>query len=238
MLLRLRNAAASMSEMTRQQERTANNLANADTVGFRRDRTFTDVLSDRVDAEGNPVSVRATTQWADPQAGALEATGNPLDVALGGEGFFVVTDEAGATRYTRAGRLTTTPDGTLVTPDGFTVQGPDGPIQLPLTGGDVAIAADGTIRVGAQNVGALQVVGFPEGTAFERLDGATFATDAAPERLDAPDVRQGFVEGSNVNPLSEMSDMITHFRLFESQQKMLQTTDQTLGAITRDLGKF
>jgi flagellar basal-body rod protein FlgF/flagellar basal-body rod protein FlgG len=51
-------------------------------------------------------------------------------------------------------------------------------------------------------------------------------------------VRQGFIETSNVNPLSEMTDMITHFRLFESQQKMLQTTDQTLGAITRDLGTF
>ncbi|MEP0549120.1 MAG: flagellar hook-basal body protein [Rhodothermales bacterium] len=238
MLLRLRNAAASMSEMNRQQERTANNLANANTVGFRRDRTFTDVLSNRIDAEGNPISRRTTTQWADSQQGAFEATGNPLDVALGGEGFLVVTDDAGATRYTRAGRLTPMPDGTLMTPDGFTVQGADGPIQLPPTGGDIAITAEGAIRVGGEQVGALQLVGFPEGTAFERLDGATFATNAAPEPLAEPDVRQGFIETSNVNPLAEMTDMITHFRLFESQQKMLQTTDQTLGAITRDLGTF
>ncbi len=238
MLLRLRNAAASMSEMNRQQERTANNLANANTVGFRRDRTFTDVLSRRIDEEGNPVSQRTATQWSDPQRGAFETTGNPLDVALGGEGFFVVTDEAGATRYTRAGRLTPTSDGTLVTPDGFTMQGTDGPLQLPTDGGPIAITADGTITVGEQEVGTLRTVQFAEDTAFERLDGATFGTDAEPEPLDAPDIRSGVVEMSNVNPMSEMTDMITHFRLFESQQKMLQTTDQALGAVTRDLGKF
>ena len=77
MLLRLRNAAASMTEMIRQQERTANNLANADTVGYRRDRTFTEVISNLEDAERNPTSQRTVTQWADAQAGSLEATGQP-----------------------------------------------------------------------------------------------------------------------------------------------------------------
>lgn len=238
MLFRLRNAAVSMSEMNRQQERTSNNLANANTVGFRRDRTFTDVLSRQIDEEGNPTSQRTSTQWADPRRGVFETTGNPLDVALGGEGFFVVTDEAGATRYTRAGRLAPMPDGTLTTPDGFTVEGANGRLQLPAGGGDIVIAADGSIRVGEQEIGAFRLVQFAEGTDFERLDGATFVTDAEPEPLETADVRQGVVELSNVNPMSEMTDMITHFRLFESQQKMLQTTDQALAIVTRDLGKF
>lgn len=238
MLLRLRNAAASMSEMARQQDRTANNLANANTVGYRRDRTFVEALRNRVDVEGNPTSLRATTQWSDPAAGALEATGNPLDVALGGEGYFVVTDDAGATRYTRAGRFTVSPDGALTTASGFTVQGLDGPLRLPLEGGAVEINTDGEIRVDGEAVGSLRVVTFPEGSPMERLDGATFVSEAGPEPVDAPRVQQGFVEASNVNPLSEMTDMIAHFRLFESQQKMMQTTDQALGAITRDLGRF
>jgi flagellar basal-body rod protein FlgF/flagellar basal-body rod protein FlgG len=238
MLLRLRNAAASMSEMNRQQERTANNLANANTVGFRRDRTFTEALRNRVDPEGNPTSARALTQWADPLVGTLEATGNPLDVALEGEGFFVVADEGGATRYTRAGRFAPAADGTLVTPEGFTVQGADGPIQLPAGGGEVAINRDGEVRVDGRAVGTLRTVAFPPDAPLERLDGASFVTDAAPEPLAAPAVLQGSVEMSNVNPLTEMSEMITHFRLFESQQKMIQTTDQALGAVTRDLGKF
>ncbi len=238
MLLRLRNAAASMSEMNRQQERTANNLANANTVGFRRDRTFTDVLSRRIDDEGNPVSRRTATAWHDPQRGVFETTGNPLDVALGGDGFFVVTDDAGRARYTRAGRFMPMPDGSLVTQDGFAVEGVDGPLQLPAEGGPIAVTADGTVRVGEQEVGALRVVQFAEGTAFERLDGATFTADAEPEPLEAADVRQGVLELSNVNPMAEMTDMITHFRLFESQQKMLQTTDQALAVVTRDLGKF
>lgn len=227
-----------MSEMNRQQERTANNLANANTVGYRRDRTFTEALRNRVDAAGNPTSVRTLTQWADPLEGTLEATGNPLDAAIEGEGFFVVTDEAGATRYTRAGRFTADANGTLVTPGGFTVQGTDGPIQLPLDGGAIEINRDGEIRVDGTPAGTLRLVRFPPDAPLERLDGASFTTAAAPEPLDAPSVRQGIVEMSNVNPLTEMTEMITHFRLFESQQKMLQTTDQALGAVTRDLGTF
>jgi flagellar basal-body rod protein FlgF/flagellar basal-body rod protein FlgG len=238
MLLRLRNAAASMSEMNRQQERTANNLANANTVGYRRDRTFTEALRNRIDEEGTPTSLRTIEQWTDPSAGTIERTNGPLDVALEGEGFFVVTDDAGATRYTRAGRFASAPDGTLVTAEGFTVQGADGPIQLPLDGGEIAINRDGEIRVGDATVGTLRLAAFPPGTAFERLDAATFATDAEPEPVAVPTVMQGALELSNVNPLSEMTEMIAHFRLFESQQKMIQTTDQALGAVTRDLGQF
>src|SRR5690606_35713907 len=82
MLLRLRTAAASMAMMIRRQERTANNLANADTVGFRRERTFATVLENALDAEGAPRTTRRMGGWADLSAGALEQTGNPLDLAL------------------------------------------------------------------------------------------------------------------------------------------------------------
>ena len=112
-----------------------------------------------------------------------------------------------------------------------------GPLQLP-PGSLIDISAQGDISVDGEPAGSLRIVTFPPDTPLERLNGASFTTNAAPEDLVEPDVRQGFVEKSNVNTLSEMSDMIVQFRLFESQQKMLQTADQTLGTVVRDLGKF
>ena len=239
MLLRLENAASSMGTMNHHQERVANNLANANTVGYKRDRLFTAALNERLDAEGAPRSYRSLTQGGDFAPGALEATGNPLDVALGGEGFFVLTDEAtGADRFTRSGRFTAGPDGTLRTPSGLAVQGEGGPIQLPTgRGGAVEIAKNGEIRVGGQQVGKLRVVRFEDPMQLRRLSEATFAAGgAAPEAAEQPRVLQGQLEGSNVNPVREMTDMIQHFRLFESQQKMLRTTDEVLSKATRDLG--
>ncbi len=241
MLLRLQNAYASMTEMMRRQEQSANNLANAGTVGYKRDRTFTEALNERLDEEFAPRSERAATQWAELAPGSLESTGNPLDVALGGDGFFALLDEAsGASRYTRAGRFTLDSDGMLRDPMGFAVEGENGPIQIPPGSGDIKISKNGDIQAGQQLVGRLRIVRFENPLQLSRLDGAAFdAGNMEPLNVDSsPVVRQGFVETSNVDPVREMTDMIAHFRLFESQQKSLQATDQVLGNITRDLGKF
>ena len=88
-------------------------------------------------------------------------------------------------------------------------------------------------------VGTLRVVIFENPGQLQRLSGAAFdAGGIEPETAENPVVRQGFVEASNVDAVREMADMITFYRQFESQQKMMQTTDQILGAVTRDLGKF
>jgi flagellar basal-body rod protein FlgF len=237
MLLRLQSASSAMTELSRQQDRTANNLANANTVGYRRARTFTEELVQRLDAEGAPTSARTIGQWADAAPGALETTGNPLDLALLGEGFFAVADADGGTRYTRAGRFTTDHEGTLRTPDGLAVLGADGPITLP-PGGPIEVSADGEIRVGNQVAGTLRIVGFPPDALLERTTGAAFVTDAAPEPLDRPQVRQGSVELSNVDAVSEMTEMIAQHRLFESHQKVLHAHDALLGRVTSDLGRF
>lgn len=240
MLLRLQNAFRSMSSMIREQERIANNLANANTIGYRRDRTFTETLDEYIDVEGGPQSVRDMDQWASQEQGAFESTGNPLDVAIDGEGFFVLSDEAtGAMRYTRAGRFTLDSDGMLKDPLGNLVEGEGGPIQIPRNAEQIEIDAAGAIRVDGQQVGQLRIVTFENPMNLQRLDNAAFGAGgmAAIDVEDAA-VRQGFVENSNVNPLAEMTEMITHFRLFESQQKVLQTNDQILGHVTRELGKF
>lgn len=240
MLLRLRNATASMSNMMRQQERIANNLANANTVGYKRDRFFSEALNERLDAEGAPRTDRLSIQGASQEQGALEKTGNPLDVAIDGDGFFVVTDaDTGAARYTRAGHFVSGPDGQLQTPSGQLVEGEGGPIQLPEEGGPIEISASGDIRAGEQRLGRLRVVRFENPEQLTRLDETTFdAAGLVPEDMEQPRVVQGHLESSNVNAVREMTDMITHFRLFESQQKMMRTTDQILGQATKDLGKF
>lgn len=237
MLLRLQNAAAAMTELGRQQDRVANNLANANTTGFKRQRTFTEALAQRLDREGAPASERTTAQWLERRPGVLEPTGNPLDLALQGEGFFVVADAAGALRYTRAGRFAPDAEGTLRTPEGLVVMGTTGPITLP-PGGPVEVDADGTVRAGGLAVGTLRVVRFDDETLLERAEGATFLTDAEPLAVDRPAVRQGFLEASTVDPVAEMTEMIAHVRLFEAHQRVLQTHNDLLGRVAGDLGRF
>ena len=230
-----------MDAMRRQQERVANNLANANTTGYKRDRLFTAALNERLDAEGAPRSDRRFTQGSDFSTGALEETGNPLDMALGGEGFFVTQDAAtGAARYTRAGHFVVGQDGTLRTPGGHAVQGQDGPIEIPMNaGGTVEVSRSGDISVAGRRVGALRVVRFENPQQLERVDQAAFLADgAAPQDVEAPVVLQGKLEMSNVDAVSEMTDMIEHFRLFESQQKVLRTTDSVLSRATQDLGQL
>ena len=239
MLLRLQNSFASMTRIGQEQERTANNLANANTVGFKRDRTFVAAFNERLDNEGAPQSDRMTTQWADMEMGTFEATGNPLDAALRSDGFFVVADENGAERYTRAGRMTPDADGILRDPTGRMIMGENGPIAIPPAGGAITISPNGDVRSGDQLVGKLRVVTFENPMQLERADGATFmAPNQQAIDLDDPNVMQGYIETSNVDVIGAMTEMIQHFRLFETQQKMLQTTDQVLAGVTRDLGRF
>lgn len=228
-----------MTEMVRQQERLANNLANANTVGYKRDRVFVEALNERLDAEGAPRSDRVPTQWADLTQGSLETTGNPLDIALGGDGFFAVTDENGNERFTRAGNFVIGSDRTLRTPEGLAVQGQGGPIQVPQDAGSIQITRTGQLRTNDQTFGQLRVVRFENPMQLQRLDGATFAAgNAAPVEMTDPTVLQGQLESSNVNPVNAMTEMIEHFRLFESQQKMLRSSDQLLGRVASDLGSF
>lgn len=240
MLLRLRNSLSSMNAMIREQERVANNLANINTVGYKRDRTFTQTLDQYTDIEGAPRSDRLSVQWADLTQGALESTGNPLDVAIDGEGFFVFSDDdTGATVYARAGRLNLDTEGTLRDLAGRAVEGEGGPIQVPPSGEAIEISKNGEIRMGSQLLGVLRVVRFENPAQLQRLAGAAFdAAGMEPVPVENPVVIQGYVETSNVDAVREMADMITFYRQFESQQKMMQATDQILGAVTRDLGKF
>jgi flagellar basal-body rod protein FlgF/flagellar basal-body rod protein FlgG len=240
MLLRLENSYQSMTSHVRQVERIANNLANASTIGFRKDRSFVEVLTEGSDAEGAPNSTRRLSHWADHAQGSLQQTDAPLDVAINGEGFFVLSDPAtGQTRYTRAGHFLPDEEGTLRAPNGLIVEGTSGPIEIPQDADVIEIRRDGTVLVDDNEVGALRIVRFDDPSTLRRIDAASFEPDGVePADVEEPIVVQGQLEQSNVDAVREMSELIAYSRLFEAQQKTLSTVDGTLEHATRELSRF
>jgi flagellar basal body rod protein FlgG len=141
----IRSVAAGMLALWQRHEILANNLANISTAGFKRD----DVMR----------GPDGQAQWTDFSQGAIEATGRSLDLALNGDGFFVV-EAPGGTRYTRAAALGVSRQGYLVTPDGLRILGARGPVAVG--SGEVTVTAEGEVREGARALDTLRVVDFPK----------------------------------------------------------------------------
>ena len=223
----------------------ANNLANANTTGFKSD--FAQARSMQAFGEGQPTRVFSMTEHASQNfdSGSLLTTGRPLDVAIKGDGWFAVqTPELSnasalgfgqGEAYSRQGHLRLTEDGTLETSNGDLVLGDNGPIILPLPVSNIQISPDGTIMVqpeGAPNieqvdVGRIKLVN-PDVRLLEKgADGLFRRKDGQVELSDANvQVQGGALESSNVNPLSEMTDMIALQRQFEMQLKLMKTAEE------------
>jgi flagellar basal-body rod protein FlgF len=200
-------------------DRLAADLANVGTAGYKTERDARFVAErDRFTAAlDSAVDVAPGGSRIDFRQGALATTGRDLDVAIKGNGFFVVETPNGP-RYTRNGAFTRQGDGTLTTMDGFPVLGEGGPITL--TGnGAVTVGEDGTIRSGAAVAGRLQIVDFPDGE-LERDSGARFrAVDGAePNELEGR-VVAGALEQSNVSVVDRMVALTELNRGFEALQK-------------------
>jgi len=220
-------AASALRYWERRQEIVANNLANADTNGFRAQRTFASALGDAV-----PVAQTAM----DARAGSLKQTGNPLDVALGGDGYFVVNTAQGE-RLTRSGSFRLDESNRLVDQDGNAVLGEGGPITLPQ--GTVSIDGAGGVKVDGKQVGKLRVETVPQGTQLQHEGGTRFLPDPSRTALadTARSLRQGYLEESNVNPLTSMVDMIDIQRSYVAVQRTMVTLDGIRQTISNDLGK-
>ena len=212
----------------------ANNLANTSTGGFRgRHTTFSSVLA----GSGHPLGSQlnqATNSYGlfggshlDMQAGSLEHTGNPLDVGIEGPGFLTVKTSLG-TAYTRNGNLKLTPQGLLVTAAGDPVLSQSGPIKLP-TSATVTISPDGTISADGAIAGRLQLVQFTP-TADPKAQGASLYIDSPANVTASPNslVRQGMLEGSNVNPVSSVIELINAQRAAEEMRHALTMIDSEM----------
>lgn len=204
----------------------ANNMANISTPGYRSEHSvFRSILATSSPAPVsslnyavNNYSVLGDSQL-DLAQGTLEKTGNELDFAIQGPGFFVAQTASGKA-FTRNGNFHVSPQGQLVTSAGDPVLGENGPI--PIVGAPVTVSADGTISVNGALAGKLKVVDFPAGTALESL-GKTYYS--APEQAATPanqaSIEQGKLEGSNVNPVASAVELITVQRYAELMQRAL-----------------
>ena len=216
----------------------ADNVANASTIGFRATgMKFEDVVSGLGQKSVSFASSGDT--FMSTATGALRETGNPFDFAIQGDAWFGI-ETPGGTVMTRDGRFSMLDTGDLVTLQGFPVLDAGGaPIQLDPQNGPPTSGADGALRQQGQLVGALGLYNFDPGANFVRYGNSGIVPMGAPEPVvDRNDigVAQGFLEESNVNPMLEITRLISVQRAFENIAASIRSTDQTLGDAISTLG--
>lgn len=217
----------------------ANNVANMNTPGYRGQNTlFEEYVSDPRGIEDPLSFVYDYGQYQDTKEGPMSATGNPLDVALNGPGFIKVDGPGDKPTYTRAGDLHIRTDGTLVTSRDHPVLSPGGaPILIPQEAKEVSIDEKGVISTEQGEIGQIGLAEFENIQKLDPLGDNLYTTDAAPLPADKTRLKQGYVEGSNVDGVVEMTRMIETLRSFQSVQKMMDTeNDRLLSSIKKIVG--
>lgn len=250
-------AAAGMAAELAKQDVMANNLANVNTDGFKQDmavfKTRADKTIYRVESAGGArggvagaqkMGELSTGVYLDAvhtqfQQGTLRQTDEPLDLAIEGDGYFVVQAENGEELLTRGGSFTRNAQGILVDPNGRPLLGTEGPLRL--VGNDrIHISNEGLVRQGTRSIGTLRLeaVDRPEESLEKRGDVAWSLKGAAETRpAQEAMIKQGYLEGSNVNPIRAMVEMIAVQRSYEASQKMIAAQDETLGKAVNEIGR-
>ena len=206
-------------------ETIANNMANSNTNGFKKDIIS---FSEALETQSN-----SSTDFSQ---GPTRFTGNELDVALNSEGFFKIKTPNGI-RYTRDGAFSVNAEGYLVTGNRDTVLGQNGPIAVE--GGEVTIGRDGQVVVNNESVDKILVVNFDEpqllrkeGFSYYSYQGENIGISTVPDA----EIQQKYLESSNVNPTQEVIKMIETYRAFESVEKAIQSIDALTNEMVNDFG--
>ena len=237
-----------VTQQTRQ-DAVANNLANVNTAGFKRDEVVTQEFSTmlmkqlqlpRESIEGDlelgqmGTGVAATQTLTLHTQGTSIQTGNPLDLAIAGDGFFTIANpDTNVIRYTRNGHFVPNDQNQLVTEDGWLVLATSGPISLD--GWDGSIAEDGSLN-GTSHT--LAIVDFADPAALTKEGHNRYIAQGTPTTPSLETrIHQGQLEGSNVSPITEMVNMITVMRTYETAQRVIQTQDQTLDRAVNEVGR-
>ena len=237
----------------------SNNLANADTVGFKKEgstsQAYSEVMAvkikDTTEEPNTPkrlgnmsLGVKIGETYTDFSQGSLRDTGNTYDLALSGDGFFNIefTNKAGetSTKYTRAGNFTLTKDGYLTTKDGDYVLGENGRIQLSTTAGNTVITEDGSIYQDDVLVTKLKITEFEDTNYLTHYGESMWDAKEGAVANDATDFRihQGYVEMSNISVVTEMVNMISIQRQYEANQKLITTYDESLDKSVNQIGRI
>lgn len=221
--LGLTESTETMLAQSRRLNQISNNLANVDTAGYKKeDITFWEMLYS-TDHQRSRVG-KAIHDVTDMQPGAIKETGNPLDFAIGGTGFFKVQTPAGV-RYTRAGQFMTNNEGQLTTGNGHLVLGDGGPMVV--NGKNISVSNDGNISVDGQQAGTLAIVTFANLADLEKQGQNLFVAtgEAQEEPAQNFSVKQGYLEKSNVSTMKELTSMIDLNRAYETQQRVVRSID-------------
>ncbi len=222
----------------------SNNLANLNTVGFKAEKPVFRVAEAAQEQSVHQTATAALSPYSPPMeqivdfsAGALQRTGNTLDTAIVGSGFFEVLTDNGS-QYTRSGNFTVNADGLLSTADGWPVAGEGGTIAIE--GSRVEIGADGAVVVDGNSVGTLKVVDFARPYQLQQIGQGRFITKRTDVNAEAGvnfSISQGYVEISNVDAIRTMTELIETMRAFESYQRVIRNADEALGKTVNDVGR-
>jgi flagellar basal-body rod protein FlgF len=216
---------------------TANNIANQRTSGYRAEKVlFEQYVQQPTSLVTRPDPMTSVVQlgtFTDFRNGGFERTGNALDFAIQGDGFFAVQTDAG-TRYTRDGSFQLDGTGQVVTHEGFPVLDAGGsPIQVPPGAAQILVAGDGQVKVDGNVIGQIGVLKFDDPQSLVREGNGLFSSAATPAQGDAA-VIQGMIEGSNVQPVLEITRMMEILRSFQAAQQMVDSQHElTLNAINK-----
>ena len=242
MLRGLFSAVSGMISMAQAQEVICNNIANVATPGFKRDipvyRSFSTILEREIQNRERQCRIEST--FIDFKQGKIESTGRPLDIAIKGEGFFVVLTPYG-TAYTRAGSFRLDKEGRLVTPEGYFLLGTKRPlIYIPSDkASKLKISSQGEILVDGKVIDKIRIDVPKKPVFYLYKEGKNLFrvghTGYAPLKKGNYFVKQGYLELSNVDIVEEMVDLITNFRLYEAAQKAVKIQDATLEKICNQL---
>lgn len=225
------------SGLLREMQTVANNIANANTSGYRREGL---IFSEYIKGVDNGPSISMATARVRNTSflqGALSQTGNAFDVAIEGEGFFMVETPQGE-RLTRNGSFVVSAEGDLVNNDGLRVLDAGGaPIFIPPDATGVAISGDGTISADGRLLGQIGVVAPLDKIDLVREGGVLFRADGEIEPVEDPRLHQGFVEHSNVDPVSEVVRMIEVQRAYEMGQSFLDAEHDRIRDAVKTFGQ-
>lgn len=228
----VQSAVAILSGAQQRAEETAHNISNMATPGYRARHTFAQIVGQAEHAQGEAARSLPTLSM---KPGALSETGNPMDVAIGGDGFIELRGEIGPL-FTRNGQFSRADDGRLLGVGGRPVQGVGGG-DLMLTGTNFTISANGDVVEGDRAVGRLSIMTFDADRAAMDTDGLLAVEAADRETVDAPMVRQGFLESSNVALGDEMIGLMEAVRRAETGQRLMNVYDDLMGRAITTFGQ-
>ncbi|MEA2101610.1 MAG: flagellar hook basal-body protein [Thermodesulfobacteriota bacterium] len=222
----------------------SNNLSNAGTAGFKRQAIGLSEFEKQLDiselSQGQyrrtPIDVVVGRNYIDTKTGPYRQTDNPLDFAITGKGFFVLND-GNTTGYTRAGSFSVSPEGLLVSPQGYRVQGEGGDITLGQ--GNVVVDANGTITLDNETIDRFRVVDIQGSDLKRQGPGILGVKDTVvPGEMEDASIKQGSIELSNVEPMMEMIGLINAQRAYESFQKVVKSFNEVYALSINKVGSL